>query len=74
VPWDPSSAIIAPLGIIALFAGRKKKGSKFGTFVVLLLVLGSVGMTLAAGQSLPARPIYQHQKRVYAYCAIIKET
>jgi len=44
---------------VALFAGRKKKGSKFGTFLVLLLVLGSVGMTLAAcggngnGQSTP---------------------
>ena len=48
VPLDPSGAIIAPLGIIALFAGRKKKGSKLGTFLVLLLVLGSVGMTLAA--------------------------
>ncbi len=48
VPWDPSGAIIAPLGIVALFAGRKKKGSKVGTFLVLLLVLGSVGMTLAA--------------------------
>jgi len=47
VPWDPSGAIIAPLGIVALFAGRKKKGSKLGTFLVLLLVLGSVGMTLA---------------------------
>jgi hypothetical protein len=44
--------------LIALFSGRKKKGSKLGMFLVLLLVLGSVGMTLAAGQSLPARPIY----------------
>ena len=51
VPWDPSGAIIAPLGIVALFAGRKKKGSKVGTFLVLLLVLGSVGMTLAACNS-----------------------
>jgi RHS repeat-associated protein len=46
VPWDTSGAIIAPLGIVALFAGRKKKGSKVGTFLVLLLVLGSVGMTM----------------------------
>ncbi len=56
VPWDPSGAIIAPLGIVALFAGKKKKGSKAGTFLVLLLVLGSVGMTLAAC-GLPAGPV-----------------
>jgi hypothetical protein len=36
------------LAAIALFFGGKKKGSKTGTFLVLLLVLGSVGMTLAA--------------------------
>jgi RHS repeat-associated protein len=57
VPWDPSGAIIAPLGIVALFAGRKKKGSKVGTFLVLLVVLGSVGMTLAAcGEPQPTPP------------------
>ena len=33
---------------MALFFGKRKKGSKTGTFLVLLVVLGSVGMTLAA--------------------------
>jgi hypothetical protein len=33
--------------LIALVFGRRKKGSKAGTFLVLLVVVGSVGMTLA---------------------------
>jgi len=52
VPWNPIGAIVGPLGLIALVFGRRKKGSKAGTFLVLLLVVGSVGMTLSAcGQS-----------------------
>ena len=47
VPWNPIGAIIGPLGLIALVFGRKKKGSKAGMFLVLVLVVGSVGMTLA---------------------------
>jgi RHS repeat-associated protein len=48
VPWNPIGAIVGPLGVVALLFGRRKKGSKTGTFLVLLLVLGSLGMTLAA--------------------------
>ena len=48
VPWDPTGAIIGPLGVMALFFVKRKKGSKVGTFLVLLLVFGSLGMTLAA--------------------------
>jgi len=48
VPWNPIGAIVGPLGLIALVFGRRKKGSKVGTFLVLLLVVGSVGMTLSA--------------------------
>ena len=48
VPWDPTGAIIGPLGVMALFFTRRKKGSKWGTLFVLLLVIGSVSMTLAA--------------------------
>jgi len=33
--------------LIALVFGRRRKGSKVGTFLVLVLVVGSVGMTLA---------------------------
>jgi RHS repeat-associated protein len=47
VPWNPIGAILGPLGLIALVFGRKKKGSKSGAILVLLLVVGSVGMTLA---------------------------
>ena len=53
-PWNPIGAVVGPLGLIALFSGRKKKGSKAGTFLVLLLVLGSVGMTLSACGGNPA--------------------
>jgi multisubunit Na+/H+ antiporter MnhG subunit len=45
VPWNPIGAIIGPLGLISLFYTRKKKGSQAGTLLVLLVVLGSVGMT-----------------------------
>ncbi len=48
VPWNPIGAILGPLGLITLVFSRKKKGSKTGMFLVLLVVLGSVGMTLAA--------------------------
>ena len=47
VPWNPIGAIIGPLGLVALVFGRRRKGSKVGTFLVLVLALGSVGMTLA---------------------------
>jgi hypothetical protein len=48
VPWNPIGAILAPLALISLFYTRKKKGSKTGTFLVLLLLVGSAGMILAA--------------------------
>jgi len=54
-PWNPIGAIVGPLGLIALVFGRKKKGSKAGTFLMLLLVVGSVGMTLAACGSEPTK-------------------
>ncbi|HSO12412.1 MAG TPA: hypothetical protein VLT51_08555, partial [Anaerolineales bacterium] len=47
VPWNPIGAIVGPLGLIALVFGRRKKGNKVGTFLALVLVVGSVGMTLA---------------------------
>ncbi len=48
VPWNPIGAIVGPLGLIALVFGRKKKASKAGTFLALLLVVGSAGVILAA--------------------------
>lgn len=47
-PWNPIGAIVGPLGLLSLFYSRRKKGGKGGMFLVLLLVLGSVGMTLVA--------------------------
>ena len=47
VPWDPTGAIIGPLGVLAFFFGRRKKGSKWAMLFVLLFVVGSVSMTLA---------------------------
>jgi RHS repeat-associated protein len=48
VPWDPTGAILGPLGIAALFFAKRKKGSKSGTLLVLLLVVMTVSMTLSA--------------------------
>ena len=48
VPWNPIGAIVGPLGVVALLFGRKRKGGRVSTFLVLLIVLGSVGITLAA--------------------------
>ena len=63
VPWNPIGAIVGPIGLISLLASRKKKGSKAGTFLVLLLVMMTVGMTLSAcgggggnGESAPSYP------------------
>jgi hypothetical protein len=56
VPWNPIGAIVGPLGVIALVFGRRKKGSKAGALLVLVVVIGSVGMTLAGcggGQPAP---------------------
>ena len=53
VPWNPIGALLGPLAVVSLFYTRKKKGSKTGTFLVLLIVLGGVGMTLV-GCGLPA--------------------
>jgi RHS repeat-associated protein len=47
-PWNPIGAIIGPLGLISLFCTRRKKGSKSGTLLVLLLIGVTMGMTLAA--------------------------
>jgi len=48
VPWNPIGAILGPLALVSLFHTRKKKTGKAGTFLALLLVLGSVGVIIAA--------------------------
>jgi RHS repeat-associated protein len=56
VPWNPIGAIVGPLGLVALVFARRKKGSKVGTFIVLLVVVGSVGMTIASCSPPPNAP------------------
>jgi hypothetical protein len=48
VPFDPMGMLFAPLGLLAIFLGRRKKVSKWGAWLALLLVVGSVGMSLSA--------------------------
>jgi hypothetical protein len=47
-PWDPMGSLFAPLGLLAMFYSRKKKGGKWGMWIALLLVVMSVGMVLSA--------------------------
>ena len=53
IPWNPIGAVVGPLGLIALFSGRKKKGGKGGMFLVLLLVAVTVSMTVIACSPAP---------------------
>jgi len=46
-PFDPMGALFAPLGLMALVYGRKKKGSKWGMFLVILMFAVVIGMTLS---------------------------
>ena len=55
VPWgDPTGALLAPLALVGLIYGRKKKKSKFDYFVIMLFVAVGVGMGLSA--CAPANP------------------
>jgi hypothetical protein len=48
VPWNPSSALLAPLALLFLFYGNKRKRSKWDTLVIMLLLGVAVTMSLAA--------------------------
>jgi hypothetical protein len=57
VPWNPSSALFAPLALLFLIYGNKRKRSKWDTLVIMLLLGVAVTMSLAAcggGTSTPA--------------------
>ena len=57
VPFDPTGALFAPLGLLALFYGRRRKHGKWDTLLVLLVLASAVGIGLAAcGTSLPSTP------------------
>jgi YD repeat-containing protein len=46
VPFDPTSALMGPLGLIAIFFGRKKKGNKWAVLLVILSFALITGVTL----------------------------
>jgi len=46
IPYDPIGALVAPLGLLSLYYSRKKNPGKLGMWFVLLIVVGSVGMSL----------------------------
>ena len=59
VPWgDPTGALFAPLALVGLIYGRKKKKSKFDYLVIVLFVAVGVGMGLSAcvPSNLPVPP------------------
>lgn len=57
VPWgDPTGALFAPLALVGLIYGRKRKKSKFDYFVIVLFVVAGVGMGLSACAPQPAPP------------------
>jgi RHS repeat-associated protein len=54
-PFDPMGMLFAPLGLMALVYGRKKKGSKWAVLLVILSFAVVTGMTLSGcgGSSTP---------------------
>lgn len=57
VPWgNPTGALFAPLALVGLIYGRKKKKSKFDYFVIVLFVIVGVGMGLSACGPAPMPP------------------
>jgi len=57
VPWNPVGAILAPLAVLSLFYGRKKKHGNYDTLFVIVLLGLSMGIGLAAcGPTPPSTP------------------
>ena len=48
VPWNPIGAILAPLAVLSMFYGRKKKRSKWDSLVILVLLGVTVGIGVVA--------------------------
>jgi serralysin len=46
--FDPAGMMVAPLAMLGLVLGRKKKRGKWDTFIVLLVVCVVVGMSVSA--------------------------
>jgi RHS repeat-associated protein len=58
VPWkaDPAGAMIAPLLLLALAYGRKKNRGKWDNLIILLVLCGTIGMSLSACNPVPPQP------------------
>jgi len=55
VPWNnPASALLAPLALVGLIYGRKRKKSKFDYFVITLFLALGIGIELSACTRGPA--------------------
>jgi hypothetical protein len=48
LPFDPTGALFLPLGLLAMYHVRRKKGSKWGMWMAFLLVAVSVGMGVSS--------------------------
>ena len=45
---DPAGAMLAPLALLAMVYGKKKKHGKWDTLIILLVLSGAVGMSLSS--------------------------
>ncbi len=54
-PWnsDPAGMLIAPLVLLALVFGRKKTRTKFDQFIILFVIVLSVGLSVSAVNGIP---------------------
>jgi RHS repeat-associated protein len=48
VPWDPTGALLAPLGLLAVIFNRRRKVGKRTLWITALLVVGTMSMGLSA--------------------------
>ena len=48
VPWEPSTSLIAPLALLMLIFGRKKKRGKWDGLIIALVMVAAGGMSLTA--------------------------
>src|SRR5690606_34921673 len=54
LPFDPTGALFAPLGLLGLIYGRKKRKNKFDYFVIVIFLTLGVGLGLTACGDPPA--------------------
>ena len=56
VPWNPLGAILAPLAVLSMFYGRKKKRNKWDTLIILVLLGASTAIGIVACAPAPTPP------------------